>query len=125
MALQHTEEHCHTLHHNETHCNTLQQAGVAEFRARGALAECGWGVGAGGRHLTKPRCVVAAGDLLLQYVAVCCSMLQYVAVCCSVFQFVAVCCTVFLEVSSLQQLILLLQQGNHSYVCHNSFIYVP
>jgi len=29
--------------------------------------------------------------MLLQYVAVCCSMLQYVAVCCSVLQCVAMC----------------------------------
>ena len=32
-------------------------------------------------------------QLMLQYVAVCCSVFQYVAVCCSVLQYIAVCCS--------------------------------
>jgi len=37
---------------------------------------------------------VAVCCSVLQCVAVCCSVLQYVAVCCSVLQCVAVCCSV-------------------------------
>jgi len=41
-------------------------------------------------------CSIGGGrsNVLLQCVAVCCSVLQCVAVCCSVLQCVAVCCSV-------------------------------
>ena len=46
--------------------------------------------------VTVSQCVVALltaesrkGNMILQYVAVCCSVLQCVAVCCSVLQYVA------------------------------------
>jgi len=37
--------------------------------------------------------------VVLQCVAVCCSVLQCVAVCCSVWQYAAVCCSVFQQVA--------------------------
>ena len=40
------------------------------------------------------RLVWGGSNVLLQCVAVCCSVLQCVAVCCSVLQYVAVCCSV-------------------------------
>jgi len=66
--LQHTATHCNTLQHIATHCNTLQHTCASDA------------VGVYVATHTPP--------IVLQCVAVCCSVLQCVAVCCSVLQYV-------------------------------------
>ena len=49
------------------------------------------------------QCVATLRTVVLQCVAVCCSVLQCVAVCCSVLQCVAVCCSVLCVCSNVLQ----------------------
>ena len=75
--------HCNSLQHTATHCNTLQHT------ATQCVLQCLVPkVGRTSLPLVQKR------PILLQCVAVCCSVLQCVAVCCSVLQCVTVCCRV-------------------------------
>jgi len=69
------------------------------------------------------RQTYGAHAVLLQCVAVCCSVLQCVAVCCSVLQCVAVCCSALQFYLSGKRLDLVLSRRAHSYVGYESDLY--
>ena len=71
-------------------CGSVLQCVVMCCRLLQCVAGCSW------------RSVPLARQVLLQRVAVCCSVLQRVAVCCSVLQCVAACCSV-LQCCSVSQ----------------------
>ena len=85
--LQNTATHCNTLQNTTTHYSTLQHTAAHcrrererdRARKRGMNLRCTY------------TCVRCARRIVLQCVAVCCSVLQCVALCCSVLQCVAVC----------------------------------
>ena len=118
--LQHTATHCNILQHTATHCNStwdlphISRANLSFWGRSNVLLQC-----------------VAVCCSVSQCVAVCHSVLQCVTVCCSVLQCVAVCCSVLqcvavrFEVDPMCSLSFLIHSGlcvvyfvlEHVYIC--------
>jgi len=101
----HAATHCNTLQHAATRCNTLQHTATRcstlfvtadrnqnwEKCAR-THKKCAF-------HMMAYALSLQKYPLVMNIVAVCCSVLQCVAVCCSVLQCVPVCCSVLQRVA--------------------------
>ena len=108
IALHHTATHCNTLQHTATHCNTLQHTATHHYTLQhaathyhtpqqdkqavleGVCARSNMMMPLHSSHARILASFQGPGRLLLQCVAVRCSVLQCVTVCCSVLQCVAV-----------------------------------
>jgi len=115
-TLQHTVTHCNTLQHSATHCNTLQHTGTGPCLRDGQRVQLRWNIAKEFASLTHLNPDGPAGSMpwkgrvLLQCIAVCCSVLQWEFVSLtrvnpdgppglmhwkgSVLQYVATCCSV-------------------------------